>query len=69
MIAEELPEARAYTLDVALNPVTGQAVAVELNGLLNAGLYATRTDALFQALSAGSAFPRWNSETPQPGRC
>lgn len=56
-VREEEPENRSYVLDVALGS-NGVPLVVELNSLLNAGLYALSVQMLVEALATSKAFPR-----------
>jgi hypothetical protein len=48
-LAEEVPELTDYVIDVALGP--DGPIIVELNSLLNAGLYASRPECVTQAIA------------------
>jgi hypothetical protein len=50
-LAREVPELTDYVIDVALGP-GGEPLIVELNSLLNAGLYASRPELVTRALVA-----------------
>jgi hypothetical protein len=50
-LADEVPELQDYVLDVALAP-TGDYLIIELNGLLNSGLYASDPRLVTGALAA-----------------
>lgn len=49
-LAAEVPDLGTYVLDVALG-TSGEPLAIELNGMLNAGLYASRPDLVTAALA------------------
>lgn len=49
-LAAEVPDLGTYVLDVALGP-SGEPLAIELNGMLNAGLYACQPTLITGALS------------------
>lgn len=50
-LALEVPELTDYVIDVAIGP-DGEPLIVELNSLLNAGLYASRPDLVTRAMVA-----------------
>lgn len=52
-LALEVPALRDYVIDVALGP-EGRPLIVELNSLLNAGLYASRPEVVARALALES---------------
>lgn len=45
-----LENLKTYVLDVAINQATDECLVIELNGLLNSGLYASNPDAVAKAL-------------------
>nr|WP_254788555.1 hypothetical protein [Arthrobacter sp. ok909] len=49
----EVPELTDYVIDVALN-ADGEPLIVELNSLLNSGLYASRPELVTEAKLASS---------------
>lgn len=55
-LALEVPALTDYVIDVALGP-GGQPLIVELNSLLNAGLYASRPGLVTAAMAAGERAP------------
>jgi hypothetical protein len=52
-LALEVPALRDYVIDVALGP-DGKPLIVELNSLLNSGLYASRPELVARALAVGA---------------
>lgn len=66
-IQDEQPELRSYVLDVALDD-HGDPLVVELNGLLNAGLYALNIQHLVSTLFVQEALPVITPQVPS-GRC
>jgi hypothetical protein len=50
-LAAEVPKLGTYALDVAFGP-SGAPLVIELNGMLNAGLYASRPELITAALAA-----------------
>jgi hypothetical protein len=54
MAVAEKPDLRHYALDMALNP-NGNSVVLELNPMLNVGLYATAYEHVLAAILAGEA--------------
>lgn len=61
-VEREKPELRSYVLDVALDE-HGSPLVVELNGLLNSGLYALNIQRLVTALFERDALPRITPQT------
>lgn len=55
-LALEVPDLTDYVIDVALGP-DGQPLIVELNSLLNAGLYASQPGLVTAAMAAGERAP------------